>query len=288
MTNNVSTTIHSKACEVGSCRNLEAARAMISVVHADEGNRTHDCSSIDFIADQSMAEEHWTGDGIFTIDTLLLPCWRPANDVLHLQLRTRQAKDSLNYSSTAVNTVFNTYELLEAILKDVSMLDLLLHCQRVSQMWRAVINDSHGLQQKLFMAAAPEPLEQNEKYKSYNPLLLSHCLVSKLDRRAGQHSPQDLLAPAPLDQFAFRIPSSSEPLASWRKMFIKQPPIAAVRLEVSVYGEFLRAGEFDSTKAFRMGDIMENPGYEMCGHVTGNGQECRHGILRVIELPSSC
>jgi hypothetical protein len=283
ITYDVSTTNYSNVCQAGSCRYQEAAVEVMAAVHTDKGYITDDNSSMEFMADENTTKGFWTEEGSFTIDTLLLPCWRPGYDALHLPLCGRPTKGLQNYPSVAADAVFNTYELLEAILEDMSMLDL-LRFQRVSKVWKSVINDSRSLQQKLFMIAAPEPPDRNEQYRSYNPLLLSRCLISELDRRPGCAS-RDLLAPTPLDQLAFRIPSGPELQASWRKMFITQPPLAAVRLEVNAYGDFLRAGEFDPTKEFRLGDIVENPGYEMCGHITGNGRECRYGILRVIERP---
>jgi hypothetical protein len=194
--------------------------------------------------------------------------------------------------SAAVNAVFQTYELLEKVLQNLSMLDL-LRDQRVSKDWRDIIKSSRPLQKKLFMVPAPQPPDENLECQNYNPLLLSRCLISHIDRRFSRgpirlvqraRSPIPQRPPPPLDQLNFRIPSNAEPEASWRKMFLTQPPLAGVRIEVSVYGEILRAGELDPTRPLRLGDIVENPGYDMCGHVTGNGRECRTGIIRVAEL----
>jgi len=68
-------------------------------------------------------------------------------------------------------------------------------------------------------------------------------------------------------------------------MFVSQPPIAGLHVEVSVHGGVLRAGELDPVRPLRLGDIVENPGFDMCGHGTGNGVECRHGIVSVLSLP---
>jgi hypothetical protein len=254
--------------------------SMIDDYMADECHVYEYCLPDEYTIAQDKAE-----DRTFATDARLPVAIRqPGHDAFLLPLDSVDKLSTRNRPSAVVNAVFTTYELLEQILKDMSMVELLRY-QRVSKNWRSVIQSSLTIQQKLFMAPAARPTDEDIQSQNYNPLLLSRCLISRPDKRLDVRLSRSTLTPPPLQQLIFRIPSDSEPQASWRRMFISQPPLAAVRLEVSVYGEVLRAGELDSTSTFRMGDIVENPGYEMCGHGTGNGQECRLGMLRVIDLP---
>lgn len=52
--------------------------------------------------------------------------------------------------ATAVDAVFDTAELLEAILSQLNPKDLLLS-QRVGKTWKLAIAGSRGLQEKLFL-----------------------------------------------------------------------------------------------------------------------------------------
>ncbi|CAK1367333.1 unnamed protein product [Cercospora beticola] len=52
--------------------------------------------------------------------------------------------------ATAVDAVFDTAELLEAILSELEPKDLLLS-QRVSKTWKLAIAASRGLQEELFL-----------------------------------------------------------------------------------------------------------------------------------------
>jgi hypothetical protein len=254
--------------------------SMIDDYMADEYRVFDYCMSDKYSIEKDKAED----ETFNTAAQLPTPDHQPGHDAFLLPLGPTDTLSSSNRPSAVANVVFHTYELLEQILTSISMVELLRY-QRVSKNWRSVIQTSLTLQQKLFMAPAERPADEDVQSQNYNPLLLSRCLISRPDKRLRANSTRSNFIPPPLEQLIFRIPSHAEPQASWRKMFISQPPLAAVRLEISVYGEVLRAGELDPTRTFRMGDIVENPGYEMCGHGTGNGQECRLGMLRVVDLP---
>lgn len=54
---------------------------------------------------------------------------------------------------SAAHAVFATFELLEAVLIQLSPADLLLSAQQVSKQWNAIIHTSFRLKRKLFLEA---------------------------------------------------------------------------------------------------------------------------------------
>lgn len=154
----------------------------------------------------------------------------------------------------ATNAVLYTTELLENILEFLPVQDLLL-AQRVSQKWKAVINKSKTLQQTLVLFLVPKPpdflwmLERRHtnptpKWPKRVPCTqtLPDSLPAGIEQLALFQNSQlnplifiteeiDIYQRAELSggtevQLRKRIhgPAMKYPEASWRKMYIKQPP----------------------------------------------------------------
>ncbi|KAK0322498.1 hypothetical protein LTR82_006457 [Friedmanniomyces endolithicus] len=150
-------------------------------------------------------------------------------------------------------------ELLELILLHLSQKDLLLS-QRVSRTFRSTINHSPTLQRALFLApdwklecAGPFGLQHPTRYPGPKPennrLLLrafpgNYPTVSLVivndsptpaefatGRRGSEHWSWDVCVSFPADQLPHcGVPAVSYPEASWRRMYLCQPPCADLYL----------------------------------------------------------
>ena len=143
---------------------------------------------------------------------------------------------------SAAQRTFNIVELRELILKSLPPKELLL-AQRVSKDWKATINTSRKLQERLFFrpsstrllshdgAPASKWLDiatQEEVEPSWNPLLVP--IYNSL-RRSEKAT------------FYKRLPDQTwdRPEASWRRMLRSQPPtkgIVYIRCFTSCFGRY--------------------------------------------------
>ncbi|KAK3717980.1 hypothetical protein LTR37_005406 [Vermiconidia calcicola] len=117
-----------------------------------------------------------------------------------------------NSAMTAPAAVFETVELLEAILYKLPVKDLLF-AQHVAKLWRDIIKNSNKLQQALFLVPV------NGLYRAYrNPLLKPLFDILKANGMNGFYTATSdpLLSTLELAWF--------EPTASWRSMLLTQPP----------------------------------------------------------------
>ncbi|KAK8879932.1 F-box-like domain-containing [Apiospora arundinis] len=136
----------------------------------------------------------------------------------------------------AIRAVFNTWELLESILIDLSMRDLLL-LQRVSIAFRDVIRSSTPIQQKLFLApvaqgttvsgqeTVPNPLLMDIFYPLYDDVLpfgpaVRADMVTSLRASPGRGLPLGSAAKAK----QWKEEALNRRGASWRSMLLSQPP----------------------------------------------------------------
>ncbi|TKA41779.1 hypothetical protein B0A54_08205 [Friedmanniomyces endolithicus] len=149
-------------------------------------------------------------------------------------------------------------ELLELVLLHLSQKDLLLS-QRVSPTFRTTITHSPTLQRALFLApdwnlerAGPFDLHPPTHYPGHKPannrLLLrafpgNYPTVSLVivndsptpaefatGRRGSEHWSWDVCVSFPADQLPRCVPAVSYPEASWRRMYLCQPPCADLYL----------------------------------------------------------
>lgn len=154
----------------------------------------------------------------------------------------------------AVESVFATEELLEAILVEVDMRTLLLSAQRVSRHWQSAINASLPLQRALFFQAerATEAVEPGfTPRKTQNPLLkdIFPAWFENIDGftprpRPGVNPVHYFPATAmmgykrfeelPLYQTSLRSDDNPflRPDASWRRMLTSQPPCFAISTNI--------------------------------------------------------
>jgi hypothetical protein len=145
-------------------------------------------------------------------------------------------------TQTAVHRVLFTPELLEAVLLEVPYHDLLASAQRVCAFFFETVNSSITLQQALFFVprAAPYVPERN-------PLLLtqswSDYMEHRIPRRIEPGDGPSAYYPwynnldfTAIDWHAYRKirdPYEREE-ASWRKMFISQPPVTILEADAKI------------------------------------------------------
>ena len=142
-------------------------------------------------------------------------------------------------TQTARHHVLFTTELLEAILLEVPNRDLLGSVQRVCVFFYNTISSSIALQQALFFIPRTTPYALQR-----NPLLLAQSWSDYMDHRiprsraAGDvpsafypwHNNLDFTA---VDWDAYRkirVPYE-RPEASWRRMFVSQPPVTVLEAD---------------------------------------------------------
>ena len=192
-----------------------------------------------------------------------------------LPIRTRSA-----HEWTAVDKVFNLPELLEIVLLQLSQKDILL-AQRTSRNFRHTIVGSMRLQKALFLAPDWDVQQRtlnahsNDKRPNWKPennrLLLrafpgcyptvtlvivndnptTHEL--KIGRTGLEHWSWEVCISFPADKAPNTRPAVLYPEASWRQMFLSQPPCTSLHLvrrwqrslnPAMVRGNGIRMGEF--------------------------------------------
>jgi hypothetical protein len=130
---------------------------------------------------------------------------------------TRQSKRALGH--VAGDTVFSIPELFEIILACLDVRSLLI-ATGVSQRWRATITGSSRLQRLLFLQ--PKHQDSDLGRRTQNPLLAETFppwFTPSTDFRYN-----DITA-LPMAENAYRKASFMQPLASWRRLLISQPPV---------------------------------------------------------------
>ncbi|KAL5043278.1 hypothetical protein BDW71DRAFT_188305 [Aspergillus fruticulosus] len=130
-------------------------------------------------------------------------------------------------------------ELLEGILLQADVRTLLT-AQRVCRKWQAVIRKSSALQIQLFMKPSPEQPRSGERRET-NPLLLHlwirlwsgparKTILKSLGENVADDTILGKLSPDPHAVDAFCRPD-----ASWRRMFVQQPPTKRLSIVHGVY-----------------------------------------------------
>jgi hypothetical protein len=184
-------------------------------------------------------------------------------------------------SPSSATRVFNIPELLESILQHLSTKDLLLS-QRASRAFRYTTQGSIRLRRKLFLQ--PDWNLEGRLFDAYsadnrpgrkpenNRLLLrafpgcypTITLVIASDgaqggqmsfRRGSEHWSWDVCISFPADQKPNTPPAVDYPEASWRKMYLSQPPCQSLylvrRWQRSLRPAMIREG------GITMGDFFE-------------------------------
>lgn len=136
--------------------------------------------------------------------------------------------------SPACTRVFETPELLEAILARLPPRDL-LHAQRVSHGFQSIIKTSPKLQQALFFRPAPF---KNSKSWTLNPLLrdlfLPWFIISENRWQLPEHDTLRLLDWSSSERTREAMLYSD---ASWRRMLLIQPPPKELLIDQYIHGQ---------------------------------------------------
>lgn len=176
---------------------------------------------------------------------------------------------------TAVHRVLFTTELLEAILLEVPYHDLLAGVQRVCAFFLETVSSSIALQQALFFApcATPYGLERNpllftQSWSDY----MEHRIPRRIELGGGSsafypwYNDLDLTA---IDWNAYRRirdPYQREE-ASWRRMFISQPPVTILEADAEIGFWGLRCNT-----GLTMGMLERKWRVDWSGYIIGSGR----------------
>lgn len=144
---------------------------------------------------------------------------------------------------TATHRVIYTTELLEAILLQLPNKDILVHVQRVCLYFYNTISRSVALQHHLFFLPCPRRFTTTIHR---NPFLYARSWTDYIDHRIPKYSPMSTSGPPPsfypwhndLDLTAvdweayrkLRVPFE-RPEASWRRMYVSQPPVTTLEAD---------------------------------------------------------
>lgn len=124
-------------------------------------------------------------------------------------------------SSEISDTLLNTPELICLILAHLDLATL-LHAQRVSRSFRALILNSSGCQRALFFVGEKtrRPYENGMT-----------CKNELLEKKFGPWFKDAEITEGSLSrlELAHKRDAYMRPEASWRKMLVAQPPIATLR-----------------------------------------------------------
>lgn len=142
--------------------------------------------------------------------------------------------------------VFAIPELLEQILMDINIRELLVNAQRVNSTWHSTIKASKKLQQALFCEPVSSVAVHTSRLQPVNEFTAGAVKLARSVQHTGHDElPQFVMASSvvwnPLLEFAFDAVTDSRPRffgdrghperrtnASWRRMFMAQPPVQIV------------------------------------------------------------
>ncbi|KAL4887230.1 hypothetical protein BJY04DRAFT_175423 [Aspergillus karnatakaensis] len=182
----------------------------------------------------------------------------------------------------ATSRVFLLPELLEPILSHLPQRDLLL-MQRVNHQWKVVITRSQFLQQQLFFKPSRIcPLPEDSLAVDFNPLLqelfppffanlftLDDCdVVADDDYLAmryctGRDEGVQILRKQEWYQSEAKRAAVLRPEASWRRMFVSNPPPRVGDLDIDLPGCGCYYGSLDGSVAPRYRHLNESLGWRM-------------------------
>jgi len=132
------------------------------------------------------------------------------------------------FAQTASDTVLSIPELFEAILSQLPLRTLLTAAQRVSRYWRATITGSLRLQRLLFLQPQPQPQAQDgvfdDRNRVLNPLLAEAFPPWYPPRPESSRYSHTVFGTLPMTRASSNMKAFLRPQASWRLMFISQPP----------------------------------------------------------------
>ncbi|KAF2482750.1 hypothetical protein BDY17DRAFT_165640 [Neohortaea acidophila] len=186
----------------------------------------------------------------------------PVEMIHNLPLRPLRQQRPTPTPPSAVQRVLNIPELLEIILLYLSQKDLLLS-QRTSRAFRRTIQASPRLQKSLFLLpdwrlegrafnayAKDQPNRPGRKPENNRLLLrafptsyptvtlvivndgdgVDSTTTNPRDRRPSEHWSWDVCISFPADRAPNTSPAVLYPEASWRRMFLSQPPCTSLHL----------------------------------------------------------
>lgn len=183
-------------------------------------------------------------------------------------------------TSSSVEAVFATGELLEIILLDIDIYTLLISAPRVCRQWHHVISSSLPLQQKLFfLPSHRDDIHSPETTQRQNPFLQKQFPPWFSGTSNSTSHSSDLTNPTashtfhlPLYATFLRLPlfvtglttpqnPFLHPSASWRRMLTSQPPsytIAVCKLQGrSTVAKAAAARVVRLKDGLRMGDLYD-------------------------------
>jgi hypothetical protein len=169
-------------------------------------------------------------------------------------------------ASGAANNVFETFELLEAILLLLPHRDLLVSAQRVSKRWQAVVQNSIYIQQKLFYRQTKRTPNGKKHSQIVNPFLAQILRLGGasvlVETQGGLH-----VAHSRTRRDYKKLPKKPEVVKtwSWEDMYPTSEPSLIV---------LVGAGRILIGRATRLGSIMN-----IVDHVAPAEPEIRARIL---------
>jgi hypothetical protein len=137
--------------------------------------------------------------------------------------------------ASAMERIFATPELLEAIVIQLTPIDQLVRAQLISRLFHTTITTSPRVQQLLFFR--PDPI-RNPRDWSLNPLLRKHFLpwFAPPEGRFGGRN-YDTLKLMDWTTSASSLDAFLRSEASWRNMLLTQPPSKELKVVRWIHGQ---------------------------------------------------
>ncbi|KAK3724367.1 hypothetical protein LTR37_000991 [Vermiconidia calcicola] len=163
-----------------------------------------------------------------------------ALDTCNLNMPTRLTKSVDRMDNTACHKALNTLELLETVMLQLPCQDLLVSAQRVCKMWQATVSNSITLQRALCFI----PVKGTRVGCEGTHLALTSGSISAADYLASclegaQLNPyltrvfvgygEEDDSPPHTTHRPIYVRADSE-FASWKRMYITQPPVSRLHL----------------------------------------------------------
>ncbi|KAI4864052.1 hypothetical protein F4820DRAFT_449366 [Hypoxylon rubiginosum] len=171
--------------------------------------------------------------------------------------------------------IFVIPELLENILVNLPVCDLLFNAQRVSKEWKSIVKRSPRIQKTLFMKSSQTSQDENQYTKNK---ILGGILGNFFSLYFTSDEPDDFTmahsqsSKIDLSEFDYQLRFHYRPIwladnASWRSMFVSQPPITRVHWHMDIgwdpmffdceKGMPTMAAELHFPEGLRMGDYYD-------------------------------